>query len=58
MEKWQVILLLLFGLGLFGLSVFLRSHYSDKYDPRIIDLVFNCPAITFCIARQWQIKSV
>ena len=39
-------------------SLAISGRLVDKYDPRIIDLVFNCPAITFCIARQWQIKSV
>lgn len=49
MEKWQVILLLLFGFGLFGLSVFLRSHYSDKYDPRIIDLILIILPLLFVL---------
>jgi len=49
MEKWQVILLLLTGLGLLIFAVFLRSRYGEKYELKIIDLVLIVLPLLFVL---------
>ncbi|MBV1906151.1 MAG: CBS domain-containing protein [Pseudomonadales bacterium] len=56
MEQWQVILLLLVGVGLLVLAVFFRANYGDKYELKSIDLVLIVLPLLFVLLISGKIK--
>lgn len=56
MEKWQVITLLLVGLGLLVLAVFLRANYGEKFELKTIDLVLLILPLIFVLLISGKMK--
>ncbi len=49
METWQVITLLLTGLGLLATAVFIRARFGEKYELKSIDLVLLIVPLLFVL---------
>ncbi|MBI5461573.1 MAG: hypothetical protein HY941_05230 [Gammaproteobacteria bacterium] len=56
MEKWQVIALLLLGLGLLLASVLTRARLGDKYELKTIDLVLIILPLLFVLLITGKLK--
>ena len=56
MEKWHVVILLLFGLGLLVIAVLLRTHFGEKYELKTIDLVLIIIPLLFVLLISGKLK--
>lgn len=56
MEKWQVIALLLLGLGLLIITVLLRARFGAKYELKTIDLVLLILPLLFVLLISGRLK--
>lgn len=58
MEKWQVVALLLLGLGLLLASVLTRARLGDKYELKTIDLVLIVLPLLFVLLITGKLKAL
>ena len=56
MEKWQVVVLLLVGLGLLFIAVLVRARYGVKYELKTIDLVLIIVPLLFVLLISGKLK--
>lgn len=56
MEKWQVVALLLFGLGLLVFAIQIRARYGEKYEIKIIDLILLILPLLFVLLITGKMK--
>lgn len=56
MEKWQVIVLLLSGVGLLVIAVLLRARFGDKCELKTIDLVLIILPLLFVLLITGKLK--
>ncbi len=56
MEKWQVLLLLLIGLGLFITAIILRVRYGEKFELKTVDLVLIIIPLLLVLLISGKIK--
>ncbi len=56
MEKWQVVVWLLVGFGLFVTAVLLRARYGNKFELKTIDLVLIIVPLLFVLLISGKLK--